>query len=290
MAASKRGLGRGLDALLGSNIMEESADVRNQGVTEVDILSIDTNLQQPRKIFSEESLNELAASIRTHGIVQPLIVRKNGDRYLIVAGERRYRAARIAKLKTVPVIIVDYDEKKMQEISLIENIQRENLNPIEEAQAIRFLMQEYDLTQEEISERIGKSRPVIANSLRLLYLPDSVMEMIKEGKITAGHGRAIAGINDEALQIKLAEETMNLGYSVRALENRIQNLHQKERKGRSDKKESQSSEMKYLERMFREKTGTKVHITGSEEKGKIVFEYASKDQLQQVYDCLIGEA
>ena len=286
MAAAKRGLGRGLDALLDPHIMDESADRQNQGITEVDILSIDTNRQQPRKTFSEESLNELAASIREHGIVQPLIVRKKGERYLIVAGERRFRAARIAKLKKVPVIIVDYDEKKMREISLIENIQRENLNPIEEAQAIRFLMQEYHLTQEELSDRLGKSRPVIANSLRLLFLPDSITQMIREGKISAGHGRAIAGINDEPLQMKLAEETVNLGYSVRALENRIQNIHQKKKK---KEKEQQSSDMKHLERIFREKTGTKVHISGSEEKGKIIFEYASKDQLQQVYECLMGE-
>ena len=286
MPAAKRGLGRGLDALLDPHVMDDPADHQNQGVKEVDILSIDTNRQQPRKNFSEESLNELAASIRTHGIVQPLIVIQKGDRYLIVAGERRFRAARIAKLKKVPVIVVDYDEKKTQEISLIENIQRENLNPIEEAFAIRFLMQEYDLTQEELSERLGKSRPVIANSLRLLSLPESIMEMIKEGKISAGHGRAIAGIDDKSLQLKLAEETVNLGYSVRALENRIQNIHQEKK---SKKKEQQSSDIKQLERVFREKTGTKVHITGSEEKGKIIFEYASKDQLQQVYECLIGE-
>ena len=284
--AVKRGLGRGLDALLGTNVMDEATDSQGHGVTEVDIHSVDTNLQQPRKSFSEESLNELAASIKTHGIVQPLIVRKNGDRYLIVAGERRFRAARIAKLTRVPVIIVDYDEKKMQEISLIENIQRENLNPIEEAGAIRSLMKEYGLTQEELSERLGKSRPVIANSLRLLSLPDAITKLIIEGTISAGHGRALAGIDDEALQIKLAEETVNLGYSVRALENRIKNLSQKKK---PDTKPQPSSDMKYLERLFREKTGTKVHIAGTEEKGKIIFEYASKDQLQQVYDCLIGE-
>ena len=193
MPAAKRGLGRGLDALLDPHVMDDPADHQNQGVKEVDILSIDTNRQQPRKNFSEESLNELAASIRTHGIVQPLIVIQKGDRYLIVAGERRFRAARIAKLKKVPVIVVDYDEKKTQEISLIENIQRENLNPIEEAFAIRFLMQEYDLTQEELSERLGKSRPVIANSLRLLSLPESIMEMIKEVRFQQGMGGRLPG-------------------------------------------------------------------------------------------------
>ncbi len=284
--AVKRGLGRGLDALLDPHVMDEPSDEHGQGVTEVDIHSVDTNLQQPRKSFSEDSLNELAASIKTHGIVQPLIVRKNGDRYQIVAGERRFRAARIAKLKKVPVIIVDYDEKKMREISLIENIQREDLNPVEEAAAIRALMKEYGLTQEQLSERLGKSRPVIANALRLLSLPDAVTKMIIEGTLSAGHGRALAGIGDEALQIKLAEETVNLGYSVRALENRIKNLNQKKDTGG---KPQPSSDMKYLERIFREKTGTKVRIEGTEEKGKIIFEYASKDQLQQVYDCLTGD-
>ena len=288
MAAAKRGLGRGLDALLDPHVMDDSAESQSSGVTEVDILSIDTNLHQPRKSFSEDSLNDLAASIKTHGIVQPLIVRKNGDRYLIVAGERRFRAARIAKLKKVPVMVVDYDEKKMQEISLIENIQRENLNPIEEAKAIQSLMKEYGLTQEELSERLGKSRPVIANSLRLLSLPETVTKLIQNGIITAGHGRAIAGISDSAMQTKLAEETVNLGYSVRALENRIQNIHQ-EKKKKKEEKQPLSSDMKQLEKMFRERTGTRVHITGTEEKGKIIFDYASKDQLQQVYDCLIGE-
>ena len=286
MAAAKRGLGRGLDALLDPHVMDDSAESQSSGVTEVDILSIDTNLHQPRKSFSEDSLNDLAASIKTHGIVQPLIVRKNGDRYLIVAGERRFRAARIAKLKKVPVMVVDYDEKKMQEISLIENIQRENLNPIEEAKAIQSLMKDYGLTQEELSERLGKSRPVIANSLRLLSLPETVTKLIQNGIITAGHGRAIAGISDSAMQTKLAEETVNLGYSVRALENRIKNLNHKKKK---EEKQPLSSDMKQLEKMFRERTGTRVHITGTEEKGKIIFDYASKDQLQQVYDCLIGE-
>ena len=281
----KKALGRGLEALISmKENLEQKNDVRSE---EVEVSLIDINKHQPRKRFDKEKLEELAQSVRENGIIQPLVLRKeNTGRYTIIAGERRFRAARIAKLKKVPVIIVDYDEKKMQEISLIENIQRENLNPIEEAQAICFVMQEYHLTQEELSERLGKSRPVIANSLRLLSLPDSITEMIKDGKISAGHGRAIAGINDKTLQMKLAEETVNLGYSVRALENRIQNIHQEKKK---KEKEHPSSDMKQLERMFREKTGTKVHITGSEEKGKIIFEYASKDQLQQVYECLIGE-
>ena len=286
MAAAKRALGRGLDALLDPHVMEEPSDNQGQAVVEIDIHSIDTNRQQPRKSFSEDSLNELAASIKTHGIVQPLLVRKKGNRYLIVAGERRFRAARIAKLEKVPVIVVDYDEKKTQEVSLIENIQREDLNPIEEARAIRFLMQEYDLTQEELSDRLGKSRPVIANSLRLLNLPDSIAEMIKEGRISAGHGRAIAGVGNQADQIRLAEETVHFGYSVRALENRIKTFKQKKKIGG---KAQQSAEIKQLEKQFREKTGTRVRITGSEEKGKIVFEYASRDQLQQIYDCLMED-
>lgn len=165
MAGKKRGLGRGLDALLDPYV--ETASEQRPSVLEVDIRSIDTNAQQPRKQFEEEALKELAASIATHGIVQPLIVKEQNGRYLIVAGERRFRAARMAKLSTVPVLVVDYDDAKMHEVSLIENIQREDLNPIEEAAAIRFLMQQHDMTQEEVSERIGKSRPAVANALRL---------------------------------------------------------------------------------------------------------------------------
>lgn len=283
MATLKKGLGRGLDALLDPLVEETVSDTRK--VSQADIRSIDTNKQQPRQSFNEDALNELAASIKVHGIVQPLIVKKTGDRYLIVAGERRFRAARIAGMKTVPVITVDYDETQIQEIALIENIQRENLNPIEEASAIRFLMKQHDLTQEEVSSRLGKSRPAVANTLRLLNLPPDVMEYVKNGTLSAGHGRAIAGVADEETQKKLAQECIRLGYSVRALESRIQNLS-KEKQVKV--KTVLPAEIKRAERLFREKIGTKVKIDGTKDKGKVTIDYYSADDLQKIYDCILG--
>ena len=168
MATPKKGLGRGLDALLDPYSVEQEDSSKDHRVISVSVRDIDTNAQQPRKQFDEEALSELSASIKTHGIVQPLIVKERNGRYLIIAGERRFRAARMAGLNEVPVLVADYDEAQIHEVSLIENIQREDLNPIEEAAAIRFLMQQHDMTQEEVASRLGKSRPAIANALRLL--------------------------------------------------------------------------------------------------------------------------
>lgn len=283
MPTPKRGLGRGLDALLDPYTQEE--ENRKGGVLEVDVRSIDTNAQQPRKQFGEEALQDLSASIKTHGIVQPLIVVKKGERYLIVAGERRFRAARMAGLETVPVLISDFDEAEMHEVSLIENIQRENLNPMEEASAIRFLMQQHDMTQEEVSERLGKSRPAVANSLRLLQLPDAVSERIKSGELSAGHGRAIAGISDSKTQQLLADETIRMGYSVRALESRIKNLAEK-KKDKPVKAKPLDSAVGYAEEKLREKLGTRVVISGTEKRGKITIEYYTKDELEGIFELL----
>ena len=283
MTNGKKGLGRGLDALL--DPLVDYSQKNEKQVLYVDIRSIDTNKQQPRQSFDEQALQELADSIRVHGIVQPLIVKKTGERYKIVAGERRFRAARIAELDTVPVITVDYDEAQIQEIALIENIQRENLNPIEEASAIRFLMKQHDMTQEEVSSRIGKSRPAVANTLRLLNLPDEVADLIKNGTLSAGHGRALAGLDSDELKSKLAQECVRLGYSVRALESRIKNLSVEKP---VKEKIALPAEVKRAERLFRDKLGTKVKIEGSEEKGKITVEYYSADALQKIYDCILG--
>lgn len=284
--AARKGLGRGLDALL-DPYMEENTE-KKTGVQEVDVRLIDTNAQQPRKQFEEEALKELAASIRQHGIVQPLIVKEQNGRYLIVAGERRFRAARMAKLETVPVLTVDYDEAKIHEVALIENIQREDLNPIEEATAIRFLMQQHDMTQEEVAERIGKSRPAVANALRLLQLPQPVLALVREGTISAGHGRAIAGIADAATQQKIADECVRLGYSVRALESRIKNLDADKPKKVKKAQPALTPVLSDLEEGFRERLGTKVKIAGSEKRGKITIEYFSEDDLQRIYEALNG--
>jgi ParB family chromosome partitioning protein len=287
MAAQKKGLGRGLDALLDPySISGEEEERANAGVLTVNVRNIDTNALQPRKQFDEESLSELAASIKVHGIVQPLIVKKKKDRYLIIAGERRFRAARQAGLTEVPVLVADYDEAQIHEVSLIENIQREDLNPIEEAAAIRFLMKQHDMTQEEVSSRLGKSRPVIANSLRLLQLPESVIDLLRNGTLSAGHGRALAGINDNETIEKLAAESMKNGYSVRALEERIKHLNDKKKPSVKKATPVLSTELQNLEEAFREALGTKVTFSGTNARGKITIEYFNREDLERVYELI----
>ena len=289
MTKQKRGLGRGLDALLDPYVIpsdEKHASPESGTVLLVPIHSIDTNTDQPRKHFDEAALNELADSIRVHGIVQPLIAVRKGDRYRIIAGERRFRAAKIAGLKEVPVLPADYDEAEIHEVSLIENIQRENLNPVEEASAIRFLMQQYDMTQEEVAERIGKSRPSIANALRLLSLPESVLELLRNGSLSSGHGKVLAGLDDPEEIEKLAQEAVRLGYPVRALETRVKNL----KKPVPEKKPvSKSRELSGAEAAFREALKTKVRIHGTEERGTIQIDYFSRDDLERIYTILTKE-
>lgn len=289
MAMQKKGLGRGLDALLDPySVTVEAAPPG--GVLTVDIHSIDTNREQPRKQFDESALQELAASIQTHGIVQPLIVKEKNGRYMIIAGERRFRAARIAGLTEVPVLVADYDEAQIHEVSLIENIQRENLNPIEEAAAIRFLMQQHDMTQEEVSGRIGKSRPAVANALRLLQLPEDVMSLLKDGTLSAGHGRALAGLPDATAAEQLAEETVRMGYSVRALESRIKHLGEEKTVKKERKAEKTlSADLVSVQDTLRERLGTKVQVQGSEQRGKIVIEYFSRENLEHVYESIVGK-
>ncbi len=291
MAAQKTGLGRGLDALLDPySAAPEDPQAASAGVLMVNVRDIDNNALQPRKQFDEHSLGELADSIRVHGIVQPLIVKKKNNRYMIIAGERRFRAARLAGLSEVPVLVADYDEAQIHEVSLIENIQRENLNPIEEAAAIRFLMKQHDMTQEEVSARLGKSRPAIANSIRLLQLPESVIELLKSGALSAGHGRTLAGLTDSAQIEKLAQECVEKEYSVRALEEKLKLLAEKKKPEKSTKKEkpARSSELSHLEESFREALGTRVSLAGNNSRGKIVIEYYSREDLERVYDKMTG--
>lgn len=287
MAAQKKGLGRGLDALLDPySVSVEESEQSGLGVLSVSVREIDTNALQPRKQFDETSLQELADSIRTHGIVQPLIVKQKGSRYMIIAGERRFRAARLAGLSDVPVLVTDYDEAQIHEVSLIENIQRENLNPIEEAAAIRFLMKQHDMTQEEVSVRLGKSRPAIANSLRLLQLPESVVDMLRNGILSAGHGRALAGLTDGHQIEQLAKECVERAYSVRMLEERVKTFSEKKKPATKTKKAKPSlpAELQRLEESFRESLGTKVSLAGSATRGKITIEYYNREDLERVYD------
>ncbi len=278
--AIKKGLGRGLDALLES-YEPGKGPARLQ---EVSVYDIDTNPDQPRKTFDEEKLKELAASIRTHGIVQPLILYGQGDRYTIVAGERRYRAARLAGLKAVPAVITDKEEHELQEVSLIENLQREDLNPVEEAAAIRFLMVQHNLTQEEVSSRIGRSRPAVTNALRLLNLPESVQGMLKDGTLSAGHGKMLAGLDDPEKAEKLAQRAAKEGWSVRQMEEavRLDGLPRKKVSRRMD------PEVRRTASAIRSRLRAKVAIEGDQEKGKIIISYFSRDDLMNICDAILG--
>ena len=280
--AMKKGLGRGLDALLG-----DYTQPTPEGVQELDIHLIDTNAGQPRKDFDQEKLQELADSIRQHGVVQPILLPQNGERYVIVAGERRFRAARLAGLEKVPAIVKDLDEAQVMEVALIENLQREDLNPIEEAAAIRFLMQQHDLTQEEVSKRLSKSRPAIANSLRLLTLPEPVQAFLRNGKLQAGHARALAGLQDPEAQAVLADKIVGEGLSVRAAESLAREQGQKPPR---QKKEPPATDpdLAAAEASLREWLGTKVSIQGSSQRGRIVIEYYNAELLQGIYDLLRG--
>lgn len=286
MATNKKqkGLGRGLDAFFGDVEQKETDAVISVGVE-----LIDNDPGQPRKNFNEERLNELAESIREHGIVQPLIVRKNAGRYIIIAGERRFRAAVIAGKTEVPVIVRNMDPREVMEVALVENIQRENLNPIEEAAAIRFLMQEHDLTQEEVAKRLSKSRPAIANSVRLLQLPENVQELLREGRIQPGHARVLSSLEDEELVARMADKCAEAGWSVRETEEQVRKaltlaeLHKRPRKRRR-----LSNDLAAARSRLREKLGTRVEIQGDEHKGKIIIEYYTDEGLQSVYETIMG--
>ena len=281
-----KGLGKGLDALLGGSTVPESSNTVNT----LSVYLIDTNADQPRKQFDEAKLVELATSIEQHGVVQPIIVKKSDERYKIIAGERRFRAARLAGLNEVPVIVRDLSEQEVLEVSLIENLQRENLNPVEEAQAIRALMDEHDLTQEEVAKRLGKSRPAIANSVRLLSLPQELQQLLLDGSLQAGHCRVLASIPDEQLMVKTALQAADSEWSVRETEQRVAALlalHSLERK--QPKRSRLSNDIRHAQDKLRERLGTKVSFKGDDDRGKIVIEYFSKDELTNIYDLIMGE-
>lgn len=282
-----KGLGKGLDALLGGSNIETT---NSNQVTSVSIYLIDNNADQPRKTFNDDKLKELAESIEQHGVIQPIVVQKNKDRYKIIAGERRFRAARLAGLNEVPVIIREMSEQEVLEVALIENLQRENLNPIEEAAAIKALIDEHDLTQEEVARRLGKSRPAIANSVRLLNLPETIRQLLSDGRLQAGHCRVLASIPDEELMVKTARQAAGYEWSVRETEQRVQQLlteNQIER--RQPKRSKQTNEIKAAQDKLRERLGSKVILKGDGDKGKIVIEYFNSQELSNIYEIIMGE-
>ena len=281
--ASKKpsGLGRGLGALLGDDVV--NADV--QSVTTVPIAQVESNSAQPRKYFDEAALAELADSIRQHGIIQPLTVRKLASGYYqIIAGERRWRAARLAGLREVPVVVIEADDRKAAELAMIENLQREDLNPMEEAQGYQALIQQYHMTQEEAAQRVGKSRPAVANALRLLDLDPSVQQRVMEGKLSAGHARALVPLSP-ALQRKAADAVVQDGLSVRQTEALAKRLSA----GKKEKKSPAPGQVDYAAAAQKELSsalGRKVRIVTGRNKGRVELEYYGIDDLNDLLEAL----
>lgn len=281
--AKKHGLGRGLGALIPEQ--EEKNTEEEKKSLLIDINSIRPNSEQPRKTFDEEKILALSESIKEYGIIQPLVLNKVDDNYIIVAGERRWRAAKKAGINEVPAVIMNLSDKEILEISLIENIQRQDLNPIEEAVAYKKLLDEFSLTQEELSIRIGKSRTAITNTLRLMNLDSRVQDYIIDGILSEGHGRALLGITDKELQYKTAQKVIDEKLSVRQLEAIVKQLGKT--KVNKEKKEAvYNPYYNDIKSRFESLLGTKVNIDAKKNKGKIEIEYYSEDDLQRIIDIL----
>jgi ParB family chromosome partitioning protein len=285
MTTKKNALGKGLGALI-PEFEDKIEDInenkeKKHGVIEIDINSITPNENQPRKRFDEDKLTALAQSIKENGLIQPIIVQKDGEFYKIIAGERRWRAARIAGIKQVPIIEKNITDKEVMEVSLIENLQREDLNPIEEAEAYKRLIDEFTLTQEQISNKVGKSRSAIANSLRLNNLSERVKEYLIDGTISEGHGRVLLAVDDKQLQYEIAQKIIDEALNVRQTEKLIKTLENN--KGKRTKK-AKDIYLKDMEERFKNLLGTKVIINKGRKKGKIEIEYYSEEDLQRIYD------
>ena len=282
MAAKKGGLGKGLDALFMDNETVDSG-----GVVTLRLSQIEPNRDQPRKIFSEEALNELADSIREHGVLQPLLVRPlPGGSYQLVAGERRWRASRMAGLQEVPVVIREMDEEQAMEIALIENLQREDLNAIEEATGYKQLMERYGMTQEQVAKRVGKSRPAIANALRLLNLPQKVMDMVGEGEVSPGHARALLAFDDQDRIVEIAQKVKTGKYSVRDIERMAKNQDEKKEKAAKAPEEpawgGKSAFLTEMEIAMSMEMGRKVRIIPNGEGGTLQIQFWDEEDLKSL--------
>ena len=293
-----RGLGKGLDSLIPDAVgeakakkeSEESKASGDAGSQEalVKITAVEPNRKQPRKNFDEDSLQELADSIRQVGVIQPILVQDRKDHYEIIAGERRWRAAKLAGLKEVPVIIRDYTEQEIMEISLIENIQREDLNPIEEAQAYKRLLTEFNLKQDEVAERVSKSRTAVTNSMRLLKLTDKVQQMVIDEMITTGHARALLGVEDPEEQYEIAQRIFDQKLSVREVEKLVKNLHKPE-KPKKKPNDDVTMQVIYqdIEDKLKQRLSTKVTVTSKGEgSGKIEIEFYNHEDLDRLLDII----
>ena len=301
MAAKKSGLGKGLDSLIATRVVPQKAAVVNEAKEKkaaegifIDINKIEPNKEQPRKHFDEDALLELSESMKLFGVLQPLIVQDKKDYYQIIAGERRWRAAKLAGLKEVPVIVKNLSEQELLEIALIENIQRENLNPIEEAIAYKKLITEFDLKQDELAERVSKSRTAVTNAMRLLKLNEKVQQMVIDEMISTGHARTLLGIENPELQYQIAQKIFDEKLSVRETEKLVKKIQQEtdengaeEKKKKPENTDRMKAILRDLEETMKRALGTKVSICQKDEnKGKIEIEYYSMDELDRIIDLI----
>jgi len=284
--AKRSALGKGLDALLAGTT--EDSETRRDLIQEIPLSQIRPNPNQPRVAFEESAMQELKASMQERGILQPILLRPTKDGYQIVAGERRWRAANALQWNTLPAIVKDMDDREVVEVALVENLQREDLNPLEAARALKYLADEFGLTQEEIAERIGKERSTVANSLRLLQLPEEIQAMLSRGEISAGHARALLRLTTPQLQKEYARKTVSRGLSVRALEKLTSAHEQKDSSGSPRKKSSKDPDLAFVEDRLQRLLAQKVRIRGSQDKGKIEIHYDSLAQLNDLIKRLEG--
>lgn len=289
MARKFNGLGRGLDAIFLDNALDEEASKENR-VTAIKLSMIDPKSDQPRKYFDKAALEELAASIAENGLLQPILVREYGDsRYQIIAGERRFRASKLAGLSEIPAIILEKDDRKVAEIALIENIQREDLNPVEEAMAFRALIRDYDLTQEELSEKVGKSRSAIANTMRLLDLPEEILTMVASGELSAGHARTLLGVKDRDNMIILADKTIELDFSVRQLEEEVKRINKPKKPEREEEELPVVDYFREMELRMMSHLGRKVKIDGKGRRKSVTLFYEDNEDLDELLVTICGK-
>lgn len=275
-----------LNALYTDNEENVKVDLAGVNAIDVDITLIDRNPDQPRKVFNEEALREMSNSIATYGVLQPLLVTENNGRYLIIAGERRFRAAYMAGLKRVPVIVRELTNQQIQEIALIENLHREDLNAIEAAEGMRELMENHGLTQEAVATRIGKSRPYVTNTLRLLQLPKEVTDLVKEGHLSPGHARALISIDDKEYLVTLANQAVASRLSVRELETKVRLYFTRKSIPTGPRKQPLPIELKEMVSDMKRVFATKVRIMGNESKGRIYIDYFNKDDLDRIHEIV----
>lgn len=286
--AERKGLGKGLGALFEDVNIDsteiEGSEANKEDINFIEIDEIASNESQPRKTFNKEKLEELARSIKTHGVIQPIVVRKQGSHYEVVAGERRWRAARIAGLSEVPCIVRELTDEQNMLVAIIENVQREDLNPIEEARGIRAMIEDYELTQDEVAKAVSKSRPYITNALRMLKLPDAVLDMVSAGKLSAGHARAILSAKEEE-QTEIAKHVETKGLSVREAEKLSKKGLSFDRK-KPGKHPTKNAAVKQIESELSSALGTKVNLSQNGNKGKIEIEYYSREELEGLIEAL----